>query len=209
MNVKEKLSRMSTYSQELGLDLKRPEHRFRWLLASILFAKRISAEVAKRTYKRFEEEQIVSPEDILNAGWDKIVEILDSGGYVRYDFSTATKLLEIARALKDKYGSLDELHRKSRDSKHLERRLLEFKGIGPVTVNIFLRELRHVWKKANPKPSDIAMRVAKILGLNESDTVAMESYLVRLNLEFCKKRRCNECHVKDFCQDKKRVIVDE
>ncbi|MCP8306985.1 MAG: hypothetical protein H3Z49_07810 [archaeon] len=203
MNVKEKLSRMSTYSQELSLDLKRPEHRFRWFLASILFAKRISAEVAKRTYKRFEEEQIVSPEDILNAGWDKIVEILDSGGYVRYDFSTATKLLEIARALKEKYGSLDELHRKARDSKDLERRLLEFKGIGPVTVNIFLRELRHVWKKANPKPSAIAIRVAKMLGLNESDTVAMESHLVRLNLEFCKKRKCNECPVKDFCQDKK------
>jgi len=38
------------------------------------------------------------------------------------------------------------------DSKDLERRLIEFKGFGPTAVNIFLRELRGIWSKANPPP---------------------------------------------------------
>ena len=49
-NVIGKLSRLMTYSQELGLDLKTEEDRFKWFLASVLFAKRISSEVAKRTF---------------------------------------------------------------------------------------------------------------------------------------------------------------
>ncbi len=41
--LRERLLSLPTYSQELGLDLHRAEDRFRWFLASILFAKRISA----------------------------------------------------------------------------------------------------------------------------------------------------------------------
>ena len=48
-DMTEKVLRLITYSQELGLDLKTKEDRFKWFLASILFAKRISSEVAKRT----------------------------------------------------------------------------------------------------------------------------------------------------------------
>jgi len=32
----------------------------------------------------------LDPEKILEAGWDKLVEVLDRGHYVRYDFSTTT-----------------------------------------------------------------------------------------------------------------------
>jgi endonuclease III-like uncharacterized protein len=196
----EALSKMPYYSEELGLNLSRPEGRFKWFLASLLFAKRISTEISKRTFRRFEAEGIVTPEAIIEAGWDKLVEMLDSGGYVRYDFSTATKLLEIAEALKERYGSLEDLYSQAKDSRDLERMLLEFKGIGPVTINIFLRELRQVWKKANPQPSDIAKRTAAKLGLKQADVVSMESPLVRLSLEFCKRRRCTSCPVRDSCQ---------
>jgi hypothetical protein len=37
---------------------------------------------------------------------------------------------------------------------------MEFKGIGPVTANIFLRELRTVWKKADPEPLDLVKQEA-------------------------------------------------
>jgi len=60
-DVIEKVLRLITYSQELGLDLKTEEDRFKWFLASILFAKRISSEVAKRTYREFEKVGIVTP----------------------------------------------------------------------------------------------------------------------------------------------------
>jgi len=201
--VIEKVLRLITYSQELGLDLKTEEDRFKWFLASLLFAKRISSEVAKRTYREFEKEGIVTPESITEAGWDKLVEVLDSGGYVRYDFSTASNLLEIASSLKEKYGSLEALYIQSKDSKDLEKRLLEFKGVGPTTVNIFLRELKGVWEKARPQLSPLAKEVACKLGLGEKEMELpnVESVLVRLNLEFCKHRRCSSCPVREECQE--------
>jgi endonuclease III len=202
-DVIEKVLRLTTYSQELGLDLKTEEDRFKWFLASLLFAKRISSEVAKRTYREFEKEGIVTPESITEAGWDKLVEVLDSGGYVRYDFSTASNLLEIASSLKEKYGSLEGLYTQSKDNKDLEKRLLEFKGVGPTTVNIFLRELKGVWGRARPQLSPLAKEVASRLGLSEKEMEppTVESALVRLNLEFCKRRRCSSCPVREECQE--------
>jgi len=202
-DVTEKVLGLITYSQELGLDLKTEEDRFKWFLASVLFAKRISSEVAKRTYREFEKEGIITPESIAEAGWDKLVEVLDSGGYVRYDFSTASNLLEIAASLREKYGSLEALYTQSRDSRDLEKRLLEFKGVGPTTVSIFLRELKVVWEKARPQLSPLAMEVASRLGLGEEEMElpTVESALVRLNLEFCKRRRCSSCPVREGCQE--------
>jgi len=204
LKVESKLSKLKSYSAELGLDLSKPEDRFKWFLASLLFAKRISADIAKRTYRKFEEEGLTTPKRILEAGWDRLVEVLDSGGYVRYDFSTATNLLGIMKKLKEEYGSLEKLHARSKDPRDLERRLLEFKGLGPVGVNIFLRELRNIWSKAKPKPCDIAVRVARRIGLESPEL--HESALVRLNLEYCKKRRCKVCPVTSEC---KRLVEDK
>jgi hypothetical protein len=202
MDIKSEVLKLKTYSQELGLDLEQEGDRFKWFLASILFAKRISSEVAKRTYREFEKQGIVTPDSIVDAGWDKLVEVLDSGGYVRYDFSTASKLLEIAANLRQKYGSLEALYAQAQDNKDLEKRLLEFKGVGPTTVNIFLRELRPVWEKARPQISPLAREAAYRLGLGEEELElpTLESALVRLNLEFCKRRRCSSCSVREGCQ---------
>ena len=196
------LSGLQSYSEELGLDLTKPDDRFKWFIASILFAKRISAEIAKETYRRFDEEGLTAPEKIQEAGWDRLVDVLDSGGYVRYDFSTASNLLGIMSRLQEEYGDLDGLHRRSEDSRDLERRLKEFKGIGPVGVNIFLRELRGVWEKADPTPSKMGDAVGRSLGLD--DVRPYESALVRLKLEYCKKRLCKRCPLMDWCRDAKR-----
>ncbi|KPV63323.1 MAG: hypothetical protein AOA65_1331 [Candidatus Bathyarchaeota archaeon BA1] len=200
MSVEVALSKLQSYSEELGLDLTRPKDRFKWFLASILFAKRISAEIAKKTYRRFEEEGLTTPERILAAGWDRLVEVLDSGGYVRYDFSTASNLLRIMEELKEKYEDLEGLYRESSGPMDLERCLREFRGVGTVGINIFLRELRGVWEKAKPKPSRMAIQTAQRVGLE--DVESYESVLVRLNLEYCKKRRCEECPVKHHCKEK-------
>ncbi len=203
MDIRDKVLTLITYSQELGLDLEREEDRFKWFLASILFAKRISSQLAKRTYREFEKQGIVTPESIIDAGWDKLVEVLDSGGYVRYDFSTASNLLEIATRLRERYGSLEGLHTQAKDSRDLEKRLLEFKGVGPTTVNIFLRELKGVWEKARPQLSPLAREVASRLGLAEEelDLPTVEAALVKLNLEFCKGRRCSGCPVMEGCRE--------
>ena len=202
MTVKEALSKLQSYSKELDLDLTKPEDRFKWFVASVLFAKRISAQAAKETYLYFEQEELTSPDAILEAGWDRLVEVLDSGGYTRYDFSTATNLLGNAKMLKEKYGDLERLHAASTGPADLESRLQEFRGVGPVGVNIFLREMRGIWSKAKPKPSPMAVAMAQKIGLNPEDVECYESQLVRLNLEFCKKHRTSECPLKDKCPDK-------
>ena len=200
--MNEALGKLPSYSQELDLDLSKAEDRFKWFLASVLFAKRISAQTAKETYLYFEQEDLTSPDAILEAGWDRLVEVLDSGGYTRYDFSTATNLLGIAKTLKEKYGNIERLHAESSSPEDLERRLQEFKGVGPVGVNIFLRELRGIWEKAKPKPSPMAVATAQKIGLNPKDVESYESQLVRLNLEYCKKHRTLECPLKEKCPDK-------
>jgi len=132
------------YSKDLGINLKsgKEEEIFKWFLACLLFGKPIQQKVAKRTYFEFKKEGLLSSENILKASWNKLVEVLDRGHYIRYDFSSATKLLEICKELKEKYGSLKNLINVSKNKKDLAKRLQEFKGIGPVTTRIFLRDLK-------------------------------------------------------------------
>ncbi len=131
------------YAKELGIDLAsgRESEYFKWFLACLLFGKPVQQEVAKRAYLELVNENIDTPDAILHAGWDKLVEVLDRGHYVRYDFSTATKLLDISKALKEKYGTLGALLKQSETREELSSRLQEFKGIGPKTVEIFLRDI--------------------------------------------------------------------
>ena len=199
MIVSEILSRIPTYSVELGLDLKKAEDRFKWFIASILFARRISSDIAKRTFKLFMEYKLDNLDGILNAGWNRLVDVLDEGGYVRYDFSTASNIIEALNTLRSVYGDLEELHKHSKDSEDLERRLMKLKGVGPVTINIFLRELRGIWVKADPKPSSIATITAQKIGFN--DIKSFESQLVRIGIEYCKKKKCIECPIKGFCSE--------
>jgi endonuclease III len=153
------------FSVELGIDLSSGRSRgvFRWFLASVLFGARISAGIVKKTFQEFEARGIDSPKTIIDTGWDGLVEILDRGGYVRYDFKTATKLLDLCGALTENYhGDLANVHAAATDLRDLEERLKALaKGIGEVTVNIFLREMRGIWKKAAPLPSDLVVTAAK------------------------------------------------
>lgn len=158
------------FSDELGIDIESgsSEEIFKWFLASILFGARIRKDAAIKTYHEFEKQNVLTPEAILSTGWDSLVKILDEGGYARYDFKTATKLLGIAQMLNKQYnGDLNLLHEEASDPRDLESKLMEFKGVGHVTVNIFLRELRGIWKKADPLPGDPVITAARSLGLTE------------------------------------------
>jgi len=98
---------------------------------------------------------------------------LDRGGYVRYGFKTASKLLEVAGHLMDHYrGDLNALHRAAADEADLEHRIQALgKGIGEVTVNIFLREMRGIWDKADPSPCALVLAAARTSGFIPAGTV--------------------------------------
>ena len=115
-----------TYAPALGINLASMESDevFKWFLASVLFGARISEDIAMKTYREFEKAGVLSPEVIFETSWPRLVGILDRGGYVRYDFKTATKLLEVTGALKEKYeGDLNRLHFFAKDERDLEKRL--------------------------------------------------------------------------------------
>lgn len=216
------------FSTALGIRLssRDPGELFKWFLASVLFGARISASIVTNTYREFEQAGVLSPDAVLKTGWDGLVEILDRGGYVRYDFKTATKLLDVCRALQERYGGdLNALHAQAADPKDLEDRLKAVaKGIGDVTVNIFLREMRGTWQKAEPLPTELVIRAArnrdivprglndreKILGILKKkwtdagmkprDFPDFEASLVRLGKDFCRKAACNRCPLQEDCR---------
>lgn len=217
-----------TYASALGINLASMESDevFKWFLASVLFGTRISEDIAMKTYKEFEKVGVLSPETILETGWHGLVDILDSGRYVRYDFKTATKLLEVSGALKEKYeGDLNRLHFFAKDEGDLEEKLHCLgKGIGPVTVNIFLRELRDLWEKAESPLSQLTLLAARNLRLTGATDAAsvleelkteweaseegegrfsdFEAALVRLGKNYCHKKRCSICLMKEECQNR-------
>ena len=218
-----------TYASALGIRLASMESEevFKWFLASVLFGARIGEAIAMKTYKEFEKAGVLSPEAILKTGWQGLVDILDHGGYVRYGFKTATKLLEFARNLKDKYdGDLNRLHFFAEDEKDLEKKLQGLgKGIGPVTVNIFLREMRGLWEKAEPPLSEPALLASRNVGLIKATNMEasikglrticegdelhewrlsdLEAALVRLGKNYCRRKRCSSCPVKAECENPK------
>lgn len=161
-------SRGGRYASELGIELNAPDtgERFKWFLAAVLYGTRISESLASRTWRKFSARGVLTPGRILATGWDGLVAILDAGGYVRYDYKTATKLLEACDALMRDYGgNLDVLHDAAADPRDLENRLKALgKGIGDTTVGIFLRELRGIWSRAEPPLSPLALAAANALG---------------------------------------------
>lgn len=144
------------YSEELGIDLSRHTERecFKWFLASVLFGARIGETIAKNTYRAFERHRLLTPRAIVAAGWDYLVNpVMREGGYVRYDGRKSTQILRDCEQLIAEYGGrITDVHARATDARDLERRLQELYGVGPVTTNIFLRELRPYWPKADPAP---------------------------------------------------------
>ncbi len=163
------LKRSRLYAEELGLDLAsgNDRHYFLWFLASLLFGGRISEGIARRTYQSFCRHGLTTPRRILAAGWDFLVNpVMREGGYVRYDGQKSEQILRDCRTLLNQYGGrLSRLHEAARDPADLEARLDAFYGIGPVTTNIFLRELRPFWPKADPTPLPAILSLARTLGI--------------------------------------------
>jgi endonuclease III len=212
------------YSEILGINLTegRDSEIFKWFLAAILFGAPITEKAVIKTYKCFEKHDVLTPQKILATGWDGLVQILDEGSYTRYDFKTADKLLEIMKNLTETYnGSLTRLYSEARDMKDLTGRLKRLgRGIGDVTVSIFLRELRGIWEKAHPQPTFLVVLAAKKLGIIREETenvaerlkdfwlknrvagksfVNFETALLRLGKDFCRKKKCAACLFRAEC----------
>jgi endonuclease III len=224
--IKELLNRLpGKFSAELGIDLRAgPEERQKWFLAAIFYGAPISGASAARTYRVFAANGVLTPKVVLAKGWDNLVVLLDEGGYTRYDYKTATKLLRAMENLQASYrGDLERLAAASLEYPDLERRLCELApGIGPVTAQIFARELRGIWPQAEPPLSPLAQLASEHLHLTAPgldpwealtaleekwqagavaghDFADLEAALVRLGRDYCRKPARVDCPMGRFC----------
>ena len=154
------------FSRELGIDLDAGDGEAeRWALAAALFGTRISTPVVLRTYRTLEAAGVRTPADAGARTWDELVALLDAGGYARYDFRTASRLLRLAAVLAERHGGRVASLAALREPAALEAALDALPGFGPVTVRLFLRELRGVWPGARPPLDERAAWAAGHVGL--------------------------------------------
>ncbi|WP_445576745.1 DNA methylase [Pseudomonas sp. E141] len=115
---------------------------FKWLLASYLMGKRIQADIAANAYRVIVDKHgCDTPVKLAQCSHRELVAMLGEAHYVRYDESTAERLYALARKLNGEYaGKVGNIARASNDRTEFETRLETFDGIGPKTVEIFMRE---------------------------------------------------------------------
>ena len=154
------------FSTALGIDVEGGDAEIdRWFLAATLFGARIPTTIAERTFLVLDGAG-VTVATARAFTWDDLVALLDRGGYVRYDYKTATRLHALCDALGEHYGGrVCAIPDNARTPAELETALDDLPGWGPVTVGVFLRELRGVWRLAAPALDPRAAACARHLGL--------------------------------------------
>lgn len=159
----------TTYAEELGIDIAQntPAPLFQLLCAALLYSARISTANATRALHALFDAGLTTPEKMAKASWQARVDVLTAHGYKRYDESTSTMLGQAAERVLVSYdGDLRKLRRAALFDAGTERELLmEFKGIGPVGADIFLREVQGVWEEVYPYADDRVLAAAGRLGL--------------------------------------------
>lgn len=158
----------TTYADEAGIKLAdKPMPLFELLVLCMLASKPIDAAVATRAARELFAEKLRTPDAVLAAERQTMIEAFGRAGYARYDESSATRCVDIATAVRDEYGGdLRGLaERSDRDVGAAKRLLQEFTGIGDTGADIFLREVQDVWTWVRPYFDDRAMRAADKLGL--------------------------------------------
>jgi endonuclease III len=133
---------------DLNIDLSsEDEHElFKWFIASFLMGKRIRSDIAAAAYRVIiEKHQRDTPRKLRMCTHGELVKMLGEGGYTRYDESTSQRLLKLSKKLSDEYGGkIENIRQASHDRTEFEKRLAEFEGIGPKTVEIFMRDAQQV-----------------------------------------------------------------
>jgi hypothetical protein len=140
------------FSAELGIDVDAGEAEVeRWFLAATLFGTRISAGVAERAFAVLNEAGLTRIGQARHVRSEDLIELLDTGGYARYDFRATFRLQALSEIIDERYdGQAAQIGRLYQDYPALRTALIALPGWGPVTVQLFLRELRGVWPGAQP-----------------------------------------------------------
>lgn len=131
-------------ARDLGIHLKKGDESalFKWFVASFLMGKRIQADIAAQAYRVIVEKHSRDTARKLAACTHRdLVAMLGEAHYVRYDETTAERLRHLGKKLSDEYaGKIGAIHNASEDRQAFEKRLDAFEGVGPKTIEIFMRD---------------------------------------------------------------------
>ena len=155
------------YSAELGIDVDAGDAEVeQWFVAATLFGTRISAPVAERTFRVLSEAGLARIGQARHIPTEGLIACLDEGGYTRYDFRTADRLQALSEVIGENYdGQAAVIGQTFTTYPELRQALDVLPGWGPVTIELFLRELRGVWPGAQPPLDQRAAGGASHLGL--------------------------------------------
>lgn len=118
--------------------------------------KRIQADIAAEAYRVIvDKHQCDTPRKLANCTHRQLVAMLGDAHYVRYDETTARRLLALAGKLNEEHaGKVKNMVETSANRQELEKRLAAFEGIGPKTVEIFMREVAKVIRFSTKEQPD-------------------------------------------------------
>ncbi|MEC3920510.1 endonuclease [Nocardia sp. CDC160] len=166
----------TSYAAEAGIRLAdRPAPLFQLLMLAQLLGHRISADIAVAAARELLAAGYTTPRRVAEAEWSDLVLTLGRAHFVRYDESTATRLIANASDLVAEWsGDMRGLAAESEhDPARLAQLLQHFKGIGPVGADIYLREVQDTWTWVRPYFDDRARRGASDLDL-PTDAAALD-----------------------------------
>jgi len=156
----------TTYADEAGITLAdKPMPLFELLVSCMLASKPIDAGVAMRAAREIFAEKLRTPDAVLDADRATMIAAFGRAGYARYDESSATRLTEMAQAVRRDYGGDLRRLAESEDIETVKKLLKGFKGIGDTGADIFLREVQDVWTWVRPYLDARATAAARQLGL--------------------------------------------
>jgi endonuclease III len=138
------MSSRTISARDLDIDLEKGGERalFKWFIASFLMGKRIQADIAAQAYRVIVERNgRDTPLKLGRCSHRDLVAMLGEAHYVRYDETTANRLSALCTKLNTEYsGKMGNIQRSSDNRSAFEKRLAEFEGVGPKTVEIFMRD---------------------------------------------------------------------
>ncbi|MEV8394568.1 MULTISPECIES: endonuclease [unclassified Streptomyces] len=157
-----------TYADEAGIHLRNtPQPLYQLLVLSCLLSARIRSGTAVAASRALSDAGLRDARRMADATWQQRVDALGEGGYRRYDERTSTQLGVGAELLLKEYGGdLRRLREAAAgDITTLRSLLREVPGLGPVGVDIFLREVQGVWPEVAPYLDAKALQGARGRGL--------------------------------------------
>lgn len=141
--------RKQHFASDFDLDvLSGDTDMFRWFLLCYLFGKPIRSDTAVETWRLLIDQKLDTPWAIMEASDRKLVSVLQSGGYTRYQHVTAQGLKVCMERLINAYeGSLYLMLENSLDEDEFSKRLQELHGVGPKITEIFMREAEEIFAR--------------------------------------------------------------